>query len=92
MNLRAVERHQVGDAVVVGLHRGDRVDAGALGAELGLDTAHGPQLAPFYAALLGGTVEDGEPVDPSGKCQRSGGRNRTVTRRGRFRSSRFQQR
>lgn len=35
--------------------------------ELGLDTAHGPALAPFYAALLGGRVEDGEPVDPSGQ-------------------------
>jgi 4a-hydroxytetrahydrobiopterin dehydratase len=35
--------------------------------ELGLDTAHGPGLAPFYAALLGGEVEDGEPVDPSGQ-------------------------
>ena len=35
--------------------------------ELGLDTALGPQLAPFYAALLGGTVKDGEPVDPSGQ-------------------------
>src|SRR5665647_1575527 len=28
--------------------------------ELGLDTALGSQLAPFYAALLGGKVEDGE--------------------------------
>lgn len=35
--------------------------------ELGLDTALGPQLAPFYAALLGGEVEDGEPVDHSGQ-------------------------
>jgi len=35
--------------------------------ELGLDTALGPELAPFYAALLGGQVEDGEPVDPSGQ-------------------------
>jgi len=35
--------------------------------ELGLDTALGSQLAPFYAALLGGTVEDGEQVDPSGQ-------------------------
>jgi 4a-hydroxytetrahydrobiopterin dehydratase len=36
--------------------------------ELGLDTAHGSRLAPFYAALLGGTVdEQGEPVDPSGQ-------------------------
>ena len=35
--------------------------------ELGLDTARGPQLAPFYAALLGSTVKDGEPVDPSGQ-------------------------
>lgn len=52
-------------------------DAAALGVdsdvnsltqlELGLDTALGPQLAPFYAALLGGKVEDGEPVDPSGQ-------------------------
>jgi 4a-hydroxytetrahydrobiopterin dehydratase len=35
--------------------------------ELGLDTGNGPQLAPFYAALLGSTVRDGEPVDPSGQ-------------------------
>ena len=33
--------------------------------ELGLDTALGSQLAPFYAGLLGGKVKDGEPVDPS---------------------------
>ncbi len=35
--------------------------------ELGLDTSLGSRLAPFYAALLGGTVERGEPVDPSGQ-------------------------
>jgi 4a-hydroxytetrahydrobiopterin dehydratase len=35
--------------------------------ELGLDTASGARLAPFYAALLGGTVDRGEPVDPSGQ-------------------------
>ena len=35
--------------------------------ELGLDTALGSQLAPFYAALLGAKVQDGEPVDPSGQ-------------------------
>jgi 4a-hydroxytetrahydrobiopterin dehydratase len=35
--------------------------------ELGLDTSTASQLAPFYAALLGSTVEDGEPVDPSGQ-------------------------
>lgn len=35
--------------------------------ELGLDTAAGEKLAPFYAALLGGKVENGEPVDPSGQ-------------------------
>ena len=35
--------------------------------ELGLDTSIGPQLAPFYAALLGGTIEEGEPVDASGQ-------------------------
>ena len=47
---------------------GIRSDAGGLTQiELGLDTAHGGQLAPFYAALLGGTVENGEPVDPSGQ-------------------------
>lgn len=35
--------------------------------ELGLDTASGSQLGPFYAALLGGKVQDGEPVDASGQ-------------------------
>ncbi len=35
--------------------------------DIGLDTGHGSRLAPFYAALLGGTVQDGEPVDPSGQ-------------------------
>ena len=35
--------------------------------ELGLDTQGGARLAPFYAALLGGTVDHGEPVDPSGQ-------------------------
>lgn len=52
-------------------------DAAALGApadvsgltqlELGLDTAAGQQLAPFYAALFGGQIDHGEPVDPSGQ-------------------------
>jgi len=41
--------------------------AGLTQLELGLDTGRGDELAPFYAALLGGTVEDGEPVDPSGQ-------------------------
>ena len=35
--------------------------------ELGLDTPAGERLAPFYAALLGGVVDHGEPVDPSGQ-------------------------
>ena len=35
--------------------------------ELGLDTSLGPRLAPFYAALLGGKVVQGEPVDSSGQ-------------------------
>jgi 4a-hydroxytetrahydrobiopterin dehydratase len=35
--------------------------------ELGLDTAAGQRLAPFYAALLGGQVDHGEPVDRSGQ-------------------------
>lgn len=35
--------------------------------ELGLDTVAGQYLAPFYAALLGGELESGEPVDPSGQ-------------------------
>ena len=46
------------------------IDADASGLtqlELGLDTALGSQLAPFYAALLGCKVEGGEPVDPSGQ-------------------------
>jgi 4a-hydroxytetrahydrobiopterin dehydratase len=41
--------------------------AGLTQLELGLDTADGSALAPFYAALLGGKVVDGEPVDPSGQ-------------------------
>jgi 4a-hydroxytetrahydrobiopterin dehydratase len=41
--------------------------AGLTQLELGLDTARGPELAPFYAALLGGEVQHGEPVDPSGQ-------------------------
>lgn len=35
--------------------------------ELGLDTSAVEQNAPFYAALLGGEVQGGEPVDPSGQ-------------------------
>jgi 4a-hydroxytetrahydrobiopterin dehydratase len=35
--------------------------------ELGLDTAAGERHAPFYAALLGGSVQNGEAVDPSGQ-------------------------
>lgn len=35
--------------------------------ELGLDTAAGDHLAPFYAALLGSEIHRGEPVDPSGQ-------------------------
>lgn len=35
--------------------------------ELGLDTTLGPRLAPFYAALLGSKIDQGEPVDPSGQ-------------------------
>jgi 4a-hydroxytetrahydrobiopterin dehydratase len=41
--------------------------AGLTQLELGLDTAQGPQLAPFYAALLGGHIDHGEPVDASGQ-------------------------
>jgi 4a-hydroxytetrahydrobiopterin dehydratase len=47
---------------------GVRSDPGGLTQlELGLDTGAGEQLAPFYAALLGSTVQHGEPVDPSGQ-------------------------
>ncbi len=35
--------------------------------ELGLDTAQGEHLAPFYAALLGSRLVHGEPVDSSGQ-------------------------
>lgn len=41
--------------------------AGLTQLELGLDTAHGETVAPFYAALLGSPLEHGEPVDPSGQ-------------------------
>ena len=35
--------------------------------EPGLDTSAPGPLGPFYAALLGGEVDGGEPVDPSGQ-------------------------
>lgn len=35
--------------------------------EPGLDTSGPERLGPFYAALLGGDVQGGEPVDPSGQ-------------------------
>lgn len=41
--------------------------AGLTQLELGLDTPRGSRLAPFYAALLRGKLEAGEPVDPSGQ-------------------------
>ncbi|MDF8265663.1 4a-hydroxytetrahydrobiopterin dehydratase [Luteipulveratus sp. YIM 133296] len=41
--------------------------AGLTQLELGLDTTRSEQNAPFYAALFGGEVKDGEPVDPSGQ-------------------------
>lgn len=49
-------------------HLGVRADpSGLTQLEIGLDTAAGDRHAPFYAALLGGEVKDGEPVDPSGQ-------------------------
>lgn len=48
---------------------GVEADLGGLTqVELGLDTADGAPLAPFYAALLGSEVVDGEPVDPTGQA------------------------
>lgn len=41
--------------------------SGLTQVEPGLDTVDGARLAPFYAALIGGEVKDGEPVDPSGQ-------------------------
>lgn len=41
--------------------------AGLTQLEIGLDTTVGAELAPFYAALLGGDVQHGEPVDSSGQ-------------------------
>lgn len=41
--------------------------AGITRLELGLDTAVGSELAPFYAALFGAEIHRGEPVDPSGQ-------------------------
>lgn len=35
--------------------------------ESGLDTTSPERLGAFYAALIGGDVSDGEPVDPSGQ-------------------------
>ena len=53
-----------GHAAALGI---DSDTSGLTQLELGLDTARGPQLAPFYAALLGSKVDNGEPVDPSGQ-------------------------
>lgn len=41
--------------------------SGLTRVELGLDTTGGERLAPFYAALLGSDLRDGEPFDPSGQ-------------------------
>ena len=41
--------------------------SGLTALEPGLDTAAPERLGAFYAALLGGDVKDGEPVDPSGQ-------------------------
>jgi 4a-hydroxytetrahydrobiopterin dehydratase len=41
--------------------------SGLTRVELGLDTTGGERLAPFYAALLGSELRDGEPFDPSGQ-------------------------
>lgn len=41
--------------------------SGLTAMEPGLDTSDGARLAPFYAALVGGEVHHGEPVDPSGQ-------------------------
>lgn len=41
--------------------------SGLTAMEPGLDTSDGARLAPFYAALVGGEVQHGEPVDPSGQ-------------------------
>lgn len=41
--------------------------SGLTAVEPGLDTSDGGRLAPFYAALVGGEVEGGEPVDRSGQ-------------------------
>lgn len=41
--------------------------SGLTQVEPGLDTRDGARLAPFYAALTGGEVQHGEPVDPSGQ-------------------------
>lgn len=41
--------------------------AGLTQLELGLDTAAGTRVAPFYAALFGADIVRGEPVDASGQ-------------------------
>lgn len=41
--------------------------AGLTQLDIGLDTGRGAELAPFYAALLGSTVQRGEPVDATGQ-------------------------
>jgi 4a-hydroxytetrahydrobiopterin dehydratase len=41
--------------------------SGLTRVELGLDTAAGERLAPYYTALLDTDLRDGEPFDPSGQ-------------------------
>ena len=48
--------------------RGLRADVSGLSQlDIGLDTSRGPELAPFYAALLNSPLQRGEPVDPTGQ-------------------------
>jgi 4a-hydroxytetrahydrobiopterin dehydratase len=70
-DVRGITSRDVDLARQISMHAADlgipSETSGLTQLELGLDTSLGPQLAPFYAALLGSTVEDGEPLDHSGQ-------------------------
>jgi 4a-hydroxytetrahydrobiopterin dehydratase len=66
----------------------DSDTSGLTQLELGLDTALGPRLAPFYAACSVARWKTASRSTPAARCPPCGGRNRTATRRGLSRSSR----
>lgn len=70
-DVEGLTKRDVGLATTISDHARELgVDADLAGLtqpELGLDTSRHGELAPFYAALLGSSLKDGEPVDSTGQ-------------------------